>query len=544
MAASIFSLCCAIAATLLLQKPVLCSRSNPLRAGLSVGESQAIRNQWTRRALLAVQKSTTNEAMARKLQAAAQWAQLRQPGAPGGAPGAAPGGAAPGGAPALAPGAGNATGNASAPAEPAGPNYTAIIGQMDMITNQAQMAAMTANDMVDVMEEIPGSIEDAETGEAAKAANREAKRALRQAKEMWLNTTSSWKHAEEIFNQTYVSVTFKNGSEEFFNVTYEDRAKEDIMELKGIAAEAKEAYFAAKTLADQSRVLAVEKWEEDAPNRKERKQKRAALVKKLKKQIQDQFWKQKWEKEDKKIAKRKKHCTAFAKCDEEDAIEWADTLTFKVVPETETPWYKKAMKQLKERQKKIAAKMPNITAGAPGGAPGPAYAPGTPGFAPGAAFALPTGLAAPAPAPGAPSGAPAAPGAPMTLNITLPPGRKVLPPIINGMSMIGPIFPPGIRCKPPPLKTKFINSTKGNLGWGISERECKVKCLETVNCSFAVYYHMYQSEESLAYEKAQLQELRDQIRYNEEFAASRRRYMKKFNFTFSRDQKIIGASPR
>merc|ERR1719321_2287534 len=198
------------------------------------------------------------------------------------------------------------------------------------------------------------------------------------------------------------------------------------------------------------------------------------------------------------------------------------------------------MKQLKERQKKIAAKMPNVTGGAPAGAPGPAYAPGTPGFAPGAAFALPLGLAAPAPAePGAPSGAPAAPGAPMTLNITLPPGRKVLPPIINGMSMIGPIFPPGIRCKPPPLKTKTLNSTKGNLGWGISERECKVKCLETVNCSFAVYYKMYQSEESLAYERAQLQAKREQIRYNAEYKEPP---FKKFNFTYSTHQRILGLS--
>merc|ERR1719238_2100096 len=155
-------------------------------------------------------------------------------------------------------------------------------------------------------------------------------------------------------------------------------------------------------------------------------------------------------------------------------------------------------------------------AGAPGAPGAPGGAPfGAPGFAPGVAFALPVQPAGlpPAPAPGGPGG----PAAPMELNITLPPGKKMLPPIINGMSMIGPIFPPGIRCKPPPLKTKFINSTKGNLGWGISERECKTKCLETVNCSFAVYYHMYQSEESLAYERAQLQAKRDQIRFNAEY---------------------------
>merc|ERR1719160_1448383 len=154
--------------------------------------------------------------------------------------------------------------------------------------------------------------------------------------------------------------------------------------------------------------------------------------------------------------------------------------------------------------------------GAPGGAPM-----GAPGFAPGSAFALPVGLTAAAPAP-APPGAPGAPGGEpdlgnQTLNITLPPGRKVLPPIINGMSMVGPIFPPGIRCKPPPLKTKTLNSTKGNLGWGITERECKIRCLEEVNCSFAVYYNMYQSEESLAYEKNLLQAQRDQERFNAEY---------------------------
>lgn len=475
--------------------------------------------------------------MARKLQAAAQWAQLRQSQPPFGAPGAAPGGApggAPGapGAPALAPGMGNGT-NVSA--EPAGPNYTAIIGQMDFISNQAQAAAMTANEMLDVIEDIPPTIEDAETGEAAKASNREAKRAVRLAREMYINTTQSVQMAEELFNSTV-----------WENATFEDRAKEEIEELKGISSEAKEAWYEAKSYALQSRELATQKWEEDAPNRKERKQKRAQILKKLKKRIQDQFWTQKWEKEDKKIALRKKHCTAFAVCDEEDAIEWADTLTFKVVPETETPWYKKALKALKERQKKIAAKM-NASA-APAGAPGAPGAPGgapfgAPGFAPGVAFALPVQPAGlpPAPAPGAPggpAGGPGGPAAPMELNITLPPGKKMLPPIINGMSMIGPIFAPGIRCKPPPLKTKFINSTKGNLGWGISERECKTKCLETVNCSFAVYYNMYQSEESLAYERAQLQAKRDQIRFNAEYKPPPKY---KHNFTSATNQRITGS---
>jgi hypothetical protein len=434
----------------------------------------------------------------------------------------------------MAPGNGTGNGtNGTNISEPAGPNFTAIIGEMDHLTNQAQMAAMTANDMVDVIEDIPPTIQDAETGEAAKAANREAKRALRQAKEMYLNTTKSLEAVETIFNNTI-----------WENETFEDRAKEEIMELKGISAEAKEAWFEAKKYAEESKVLAVEKWEEDAPNRKERKQKREGVVKKLKKQIQDQFWKQKWEKEDKKIAMRKKHCTAFAKCKEEDAIEWSDTQTFKKVPETETPWYKAAMRKLKERNRKMRAKMVNITA-APAGAPGapgaPGGAPGAPGYAPGVAFALPPlvpGLAAPAPAPaapGAPGGAPA--GAPIALNITLPPGRKVLPPIIDGMSMIGPIFAPGIRCKPPPLKTKTLNSTKGNLGWGGTERQCKVACLETVNCSFAVYYHMYQSEESLAYERALLQAKRDQIRFNSEYKPPPK---KKFNYTYSTHQRILG----
>jgi len=478
--------------------------------------------------------------MAQKLQAAAQ-SQLRHsrqlPGsAPGAAPAAAPGipFGAPGGAPgALAPG--NGTGNVSSNiSELTGPNYTQIIGEIGHISGQAMAAAMTANDMVDVIEDIPPSIESAETGEAAKASNREAKRALRMAKEMWINTTQSVHMAEEIFNNTV-----------WENETWADKAKEEIMAMKGMASEAKEAWIAAKGYAEESKHLAVQKWEEDAPNRKERKQKRAQLLKKLKKKIQDQFWKQKWEKEDKQIAKRKKHCTAFAKCKEEDAIEWADTLTFKVVPETETPWYKKAMKQLKERNAKIRAKMVNVTA-SPAGAPGAPGAPGgapmgAPGFAPGSAFALPVGLTAAAPAP-APPGAPGAPGGEpdlgnQTLNITLPPGRKVLPPIINGMSMVGPIFPPGIRCKPPPLKTKFINSTKGNLGWGISERECKIKCLETVNCSFAVYYKLYQSEESLAYERAQLQAKRDQIRFNAEYVEPP---VKKFNFTYKTNQKILG----
>merc|ERR1719160_100819 len=161
--------------------------------------------------------------------------------------------------------------------------------------------------------------------------------------------------------------------------------------------------------------------------------------------------------------------------------------------------------------------------GAPGGAPM-----GAPGFAPGSAFALPVGLTAAAPAP-APPGAPGAPGGDVdlgnqTLNITLPPGRKVLPPIINGMSMIGPIFPAGIRCKPPPLKTKFINSTKGNLGWGITLRQCKERCLKIENCSFAVYYKKHESEESIAYEKTQLKAQRDQIRYNAEYKPPRPKY--------------------
>ena len=47
-------------------------------------------------------------------------------------------------------------------------------------------------------------------------------------------------------------------------------------------SEAKEAWYEAKTYAVQSKELATQKWEEDAPNRKERKQKRAQILKKLK----------------------------------------------------------------------------------------------------------------------------------------------------------------------------------------------------------------------------------------------------------------------
>jgi hypothetical protein len=112
----------------------------------------------------------------------------------------------------------------------------------------------------------------------------------------------------------------------------------------------------------------------------------------------------------------------------------------------------------------------------------------------------------------------------LELNITLPPGMKVLPPTFEGMSMIGPIFPPGIRCKPPPLKTQFLNGTKGNLGWGITLRQCKTRCLKTINCSFAVYYRKYESEESIAYERAQLTAQRDQIRFNAEYKPPRPEY--------------------
>jgi len=567
MATSTLSLCCAIVAALLAENPVLGSRSNPLRAGLSQDTvvAQARRNQWTRKALLAVQKRTNSKDVAQKVQAAAQWAQLRHTRQLGGSSEepSTPGpptttttttlsgevtGAAPAAAPAPPPGASapgnfsvNATGGignvtnvsgvSNVSMEPSGPNYTAIMGEMDLLTYQAEAAAMTADDMVSVIEGIPPTIENAETGEAAKAANREAKRALRTAKESYLNVSGTLTSAQEIYNNTI-----------WDNVTIEDQALENIEQLKGIKSETKEAWLAAKGYAEESKNLAITAWEEDAPNRKERKHKRAQLLKKLKKKIQDQFWAQKWEKEDKMIAMKKKHCTAFAKCKEEDAIEWADTQTFKVVPETETPWYKKAMKQLKERNAKKRRAMPNIT-GAPGGAPGaPGAAPmGAPGFAPATPFALPLFAPAPAP-PGSPGGAGAPGGDPdlgdQTLNITLPPGRKVMPPIINGMSMIGPIFPPGIRCKPPPLAVKgLIKAVKGNLGWGGTERECKVKCLETVNCSYAVYYNMYQSEESLAYEKAQLQAQRDQIRYNAEYKEPPKR---KLNYTYSTEQRILG----
>merc|ERR1719191_2586540 len=90
---------------------------------------------------------------------------------------------------------------------------------------------MTANEMVDIIDDIPANIQDAETGEAAKASNKEAKRALRMAKEMWINTTQSVHMAEEIFNNTV-----------WENETWADKAKEEIMAMKGMASEAKEAW--------------------------------------------------------------------------------------------------------------------------------------------------------------------------------------------------------------------------------------------------------------------------------------------------------------
>merc|ERR1711924_289929 len=134
-------------------------------------------------ALLAVQRSTANNAaVARKVRAAAQWAQLghEEPNLTAAAAPPAPSpqpnqtGAAP---------AGNLTlgGNTAAPANLSfntsnysnyteyvdpGPDFALIVGQMDDITNQAQAAAMTANDMVDIISEIPQTITYAETGEA------------------------------------------------------------------------------------------------------------------------------------------------------------------------------------------------------------------------------------------------------------------------------------------------------------------------------------------------------------------------------------------